>query len=145
MAWEAGCELVEKDSSSICVPVRILVGVPYILETNNSENEGPDSFSFLTLLKGQKIHERPPVIHHSVNGTFSIRHGKWKMIFSSGSGGRQRPVGKPFEKPYQLYDVEKDPTESQNIIEDHQEVAEILTNYLEQIRSTGTSQNFQFN
>ena len=39
------------------------------------------------------------------------------MIFASGSGGRQQPVGKPFQKPFQLYDVEKDPIEAENLIE----------------------------
>lgn len=106
---------------------------------------GADSFSFLPLLKGQKSHERPPVIHHSVNGTFSIRYGKWKMIFADGSGGRQKPVGKPFQKPYQLFDLEKDPSETQNAIDNHSEVAELLTSYLDRIRNSETSKDFSFN
>lgn len=142
--WPGKIKNGTSNSNTICM-TDIFSTIADITESNNSENAGPDSYSFLALLKGQKIHERPPVIHHSVNGTFSIRHGKWKMIFSDGSGGRQKPVGKPFEKPYQLYNVEKDPTENHNVIDDHSEVAEILTNYLEQIRSTETNQNFKFN
>ena len=115
-----------------------------ITDIGYGEDAGEDSFSFTETMLGAKTHERPPIIHHSVNGTFSIRHGTWKMIFSSGSGGRQKPVGKPFEKPYQLYDVENDPFESQNVIGDHPDVAEILTNYLDQIQNSGTSKKFEF-
>ncbi len=110
-----------------------------------SKDAGADSYSFLSLLQGQKSHERPPVIHHSINGTFSVRYGKWKMIFAEGSGGRQKPVGKPFQEPYQLYNIEKDPSETQNVIEDHADVAALLANYLEQIRSNGSSKEFSFN
>ncbi len=67
------------------------------------------------------------------------------MIFADGSGGRQKPVGKPFQKPYQLYDLERDPSETQNIIENHADVAVLLTNYLDQIRSNESSKEFKFN
>ena len=90
-------------------------------------------------VQGKQEIERPPVIHHSVNGTFSIRHGKWKLIFSDGSGGRQKPVGKPFQEPYQLFDMIADPSETQNVLEQYPEVVKILTGYLDSIRASGTS------
>ena len=34
----------------------------------------------------------------------------------SGSGGREKPKGKPFEKPFQLFNVADDPNESNNLI-----------------------------
>jgi arylsulfatase A-like enzyme len=103
---------------------------------------GSDSFSFYKLLKGEQDHLRPPIIHHSVNGTFSIRHGKWKMIFSDGSGGRQKPTGQPFSKPYQLYNMDQDPAEERNVIADHQEVKEILNSYLDQMIKNEGDFNF---
>jgi len=132
------------NGNAICI-TDIFSTIAEIAGLEYSEEAGEDSFSLVQTILATKTHKRPPLIHHSANGTFSIRHGKWKMIFSNGSGGRQKPVGKPFLKPYQLYEIEKDPSESQNVIEDHPEVAEILTNYLEQIRNTGTSKNFIFN
>jgi hypothetical protein len=59
------------------------------------------------------------------------------MVFGSGSGGRQKPVGKPFEKPYFLFDLETDPSETTNLIERHPEIAEQLTEKFEAIRQGG--------
>ncbi|MCK5705549.1 MAG: sulfatase-like hydrolase/transferase, partial [Cyclobacteriaceae bacterium] len=131
------------NGSTICL-TDIFSTIADITDITYAEDEGEDSFSFKKSLLKKDADQRPPVIHHSVNGTFSIRHGKWKMIFAEGSGVRQKPVGKPFEKPYQLFEVEKDASERDNVIEDHPEVAEILTNYLQQIRE-GTSKGFKRN
>ncbi len=87
--------------------------------------EAVDSYSLLPLLRGQP-HRRPPIIHHSANAMFSIRDGRWKLILGNGSGGRERPRGKPFAKPYQLFDLAEDPTESRNLMADHPEVAHRL-------------------
>ena len=73
---------------------------------------------------------RAPVIHHSSNGTFSLRDGKWKMIFGNGSGGREKPIGKPFEKPYFLFDLENDPSETNNVIDEFPGIAEGLEGQL---------------
>ncbi len=104
------------------------------------DNAAEDSFSILQLLYGRDWPKpRGPVIHHSSNGTFSLREDKWKMVFGSGSGGRQKPVGKPFEKPYSLFDLESDPSETTNVIERFPEIAERLTKRLEAIRQSGRS------
>ena len=104
-------------------------------------DDGADSFSFVSLIEGESDHQRPPVIHHSVNGTFSIRQGKWKMILSDGSGGRQKPVGKPFAQPYQLFDMENDPSEKINVYNEKPDVVEILTEQYEQIFESGSSKS----
>ena len=85
------------------------------------------------LLEG-KDWVRTPVIHHSANGTFFLRDGKWKMVFSNGSGGREKPVGKPFQKPYSLFNLENDPSERTNLIDVHPDIAEQLEKKLAQIR-----------
>ena len=103
-------------------------------------NAGEDSFSLVPLLQGRKPPiPRTPVVHHSGSGMFSLREGKWKMVFGNGSGGRQRPRGKPFEKPYFLFDLEQDPSETTNVIEAHPEIARRLTERLETIRNSGRS------
>ncbi|UCD50686.1 MAG: arylsulfatase [Phycisphaerales bacterium] len=103
-------------------------------------NAAEDSFSLVPLLQGRKPPTpRAPVIHHSGSGMFSLREGKWKMVFGNGSGGRQRPRGKPFEKPYFLVDLEQDPLETTNVIEAHPEIAQRLTERLETIMDSGRS------
>ncbi len=104
------------------------------------EDSAEDSFSLLPLWKGDGLtKQRMPVIHHSSNGTFALREGKWKLVFGSGSGGRQKPVGKPFEEPYFLFDLEADPSETRNVIEQYPEIARELTEKLKSIRQEGRS------
>ena len=61
------------------------------------------------------------------------------MVFGNGSGGREKPTGRPFKKPYTLFDLENDPAETTNVIEQHPEVAQRLTEKLETIRQSGRS------
>ena len=83
--------------------------------------------------------QRAPVIHHSSRGMFSLREGKWKMVFGSGSGGRETPPGKPFEEPYFLFDMEKDPSESKNVLAQFPDVAKLMTEKLNTLRNNGRS------
>jgi arylsulfatase A len=89
-----------------------------------------DSVSFLPALSGQPIQStRKGVIHHSVSGHFAYRQGKWKLILAKGSGGwsapKEREVGADAPQA-QLYDMEKDPREQNNLYLSHPEVAEML-------------------
>ncbi|NRB73986.1 MAG: arylsulfatase [Verrucomicrobiales bacterium] len=98
------------------------------------ENEAEDSISLIPLLTAEGEWQRPPVVHHSFSGMFAIRDGDWKLIAGNGSGGRENPKGKAFERPYQLYNLKQDPSETKNLIEQHPEIAERLEGDLEQIR-----------
>ncbi|MBI1353121.1 MAG: sulfatase-like hydrolase/transferase [Acidobacteria bacterium] len=98
-----------------------------------------DSFSLLPLLTGKGEFSRAPVIHHSSAGMFALRDGKWKFIAGNGSGGRQKPLGKPFERPYQLYDLSEDVGEMHNRIEQVPDVAQRMEKELDRLRSAGRS------
>ena len=100
-----------------------------------------DSFSFLAQLKGRKrpVMPRAPVIHHSSGGMFAIRDGRWKLVLGNGSGGRAKPRGAPFEKPYQLFDLSADIGERKNVIAEHAEVAGRLEQAVADLRSRGRS------
>ena len=67
---------------------------------------------------------------------FAIRKDNWKMIFGNGSGARTKPVGEPFKQPFQLYDLENDLEESNNLINSDKEIAEKLQNKLFEIKGT---------
>jgi arylsulfatase A-like enzyme len=111
-----------------------------ILDAGPAADAAPDSFSLWPLMQGRTWETpRAPVVHHSVAGMFAIRDGKWKLILGNGSGGRAQPKGKPFEKPYQLYDLSADVAETTNLIDDHSEIAERLERRLESMRESGTS------
>jgi arylsulfatase A-like enzyme len=108
------------------------------------DNAGEDSVSNLPLWLGQETGEpiREAVVHHSVNGSFSIRKGKWKLELCPGSGGWSYP--KPGEEPpgsppVQLYDLENDIGERQNLCDAFPEVVESLRSLLKTYVETGRS------
>lgn len=97
----------------------------------------------------EKEQTRTELIHQSIDGSLSIREGKWKLEMCAGSGGWSYPVlGKDdFSNlpKYQLYDLSNDIKESHNVIEDHPEVFKhlkaLLTKQIKEGRSTkGTIQ-----
>lgn len=101
---------------------------------------GEDSFSTLPLMLGRTPPApRAPVVHHSSNGTFAVRDGKWKLILSSGSGGREKPAGKPFSKPYRLFDMAADPSETTDLAGKNPAIVRRLTKVLESMRQRGRS------
>jgi arylsulfatase A-like enzyme len=100
----------------------------------------PDSFSVWPLMQGKdQAQPRAPIVHHSAAGMFAIRDGNWKLILGNGSGGRANPRGKPFQRPYQLYDVGEDIGETRDLIEQHPDIARRLEQPLEKIRTFGAS------
>lgn len=115
-----------------------------ILGTALPETAAEDSFSFLTALTGAGAGPvRKSVVHHSVNGSFAIREGKWKLALCPGSGGWSPPrPGKDDTSslpPVQLYDMDSDVGEQRNAQPEHPEIANRLTQQLEKIVSDGRS------
>ena len=94
----------------------------------------PDSFSLLPAFEGKPWRRAQPVIHHSANGMFAIRDGKWKLVLGNGSGGRERPSGKPFRQPYQMFDLAKDIAERDDVLQENSVVAKRLERDTETIR-----------
>lgn len=112
------------------------------------DNAGEDSVSNLCLWKGENKPVREATVHHSINGSFSIRQGQWKLELCPGSGGwsaprpGEEPAGSP---PIQLYDLTMDIGERHNVQGDHPAIVEslrkLLTQYVVDGRSTpGTPQ-----
>jgi arylsulfatase A-like enzyme len=98
--------------------------------------KSPDSFSFLSNAfadREQNHQGRPHVINHSSGGMFAIRKGDWKLVLGDGSGGRQKPKGKPFQKPYHLFNLKSDIGETNNVAEQFPEIERELTDAFEKI------------
>ena len=97
---------------------------------------GEDSVSFLPELLGKPNAPRAAVVHHSIQGRFAIRDGKWKLCLCAGSGGWS--TGGRTESP-QLYDMAADPGESKNLASTQPEVVTRLTQRLESFVADGRS------
>jgi arylsulfatase A-like enzyme len=105
---------------------------------------GEDSVSFLTALFGKPIEStRKGVIHHSISGHFGYREGKWKLILAQGSGGWTSPKENQVDSKApeaQLYNMEEDPSEQNNLYLEHPKLAQLLltqlTSDIERGRST---------
>jgi arylsulfatase A-like enzyme len=113
-----------------------------ILGAKLPANAGEDSVSLLPALLGRAtapLHEA--VVFHSINGSFAIRQGRWKLELCPDSGGWSVP--KPGSKeaaglpPIQLYDMNKDVGERANEYQEHPEVVAQLTKLLEQYVAAG--------
>jgi arylsulfatase A-like enzyme len=108
-----------------------------ITEYEIAENEAEDSYSFLSILKKatKQNKARESIIHHSINGSFAIRKGDWKLIMCPGSGGWSKPVPSeaikdPTLPEFQLYNLLYDPSERRNSVLEHPELASELKSLL---------------
>lgn len=137
--WPARIKANSKCTETVCLTDLFATAAEISGGTLDS-NTAPDSFSLLPLLTGNTwTTPRAPVIHHSVAGMFSIRSGDWKLVLGNGSGGREDPKGKPFQKPYQLYNLAQDVGETNDVIDAHPQIAQKLEQQFESIRESGRS------
>ena len=121
-----------------------------IVDADLPDAAGEDSVSNLPVWQGKPMHTslREATVHHSIDGSFSLRKGRWKLEMCAGSGGWSQP--RPGEEckglpPIQLYDLDADIGERRNLCDARPDVVEelkaLLTQYVENGRSTpGTKQ-----
>lgn len=109
------------------------------------ENAAEDSYDLLPILTDSDYATplREATIHHSVNGSFAIRSGKWKLLFCPGSGGWSYPTpqeAKAQNLPaVQLYDLETDAAEATNLAAQYPKVVDSLTQLMQTIVDNGRS------
>lgn len=115
-----------------------------ILQVTLPDNAAEDSVSILPALLGRDHAPlREAIVHHSINGSFSIRQGKWKLAFCPGSGGWSSP--RPGQQDtsklplVQLFDLEANIGEARNVQAGHPEVVARLTALMEKYARDGRS------
>ncbi|MGE3779214.1 MAG: arylsulfatase [Pirellulaceae bacterium] len=115
-----------------------------ILKRPLPDQAGEDSVSFLPALRGDATEPlREAVVHHSINGSFAIRQGPWKLAVCPGSGGWSMPrPGRDDTRQLpevQLFHVEQDIGETTNLQDRHPDVVARLTQLLEKYVADGRS------
>jgi arylsulfatase A-like enzyme len=106
-----------------------------IIEKPLPKGAAEDSVSLLPALLGRtKEPLRQTLIHHSVNGSFAIRQGRWKLLLTPDSGGWSAPKPGSSEAKVlpstQLYDMSADVHEAKNLQSEHPEIVSRLTRLL---------------
>ncbi|MDW7692909.1 arylsulfatase [Flammeovirgaceae bacterium SG7u.111] len=115
------------------------------------DSEAEDSYSMLPLITGENDDEiREYIIHHSINGSFAIRQGDWKLCVCPGSGGWSYPRPQDIKKEeldlptMQLYNLKEDIGETNNLVEEYPAKAAELKAALKKIILDGRSTSGQF-
>ena len=142
--WPDGIDAGRVCDETVC-QVDLLATCAQIVGETLEDCAGEDSLSNLSLWQGGRLDttRREATVHHSFDGSFSIRQGRWKLEFCPGSGGwswpkpGQEPEGSP---PIQLYDLDADIGERANVCSEHPDLVahltELMTTYVRNGRST---------
>lgn len=118
--------------------------VDYKLPPNSAE----DSFNLLPLLLDDKTNIREYLLTQTISLNLAIRKGHWKYLDHPSSGGNNYnqkrlkpllPPGFDNKAPVQLYNLEKDPRELENLYLKHPEIVKELKAKLEQFKQSGRS------
>jgi len=142
--WPRAIKAGSVCNETICL-TDLMATAAEIVDYKLPDNAGEDSVSILPALRGDKYKKplRQATVHHSANGSFSIRQGRWKLELCPGSGGwsKPRPNSKEAKKlpRIQLYDLRSDVGETTNLHDKHPEVVERLTKLLEKYKKQGFS------
>ncbi len=141
--WPAAVKAGTQSNQTICL-TDLLSTAAELAGAKVAADAGEDSFSFTAALQGKsKGSVRQSIVHHSLNGTFAVRIGDWKLIEGNlGSGGFSAPrVVKPEDgKPAgQLYNLKEDASETNNLWDEHPQIVERLLAELNRTRESGRS------
>ncbi|MEZ6070954.1 MAG: arylsulfatase [Pirellulales bacterium] len=140
--WPGEVPAASVCDETVCL-TDVMATVAAVVGQSLPEDAAEDSFDLLPALL-DKPHEtiRDATIHHSINGTFAVRVGPWKLIDGLGSGGFTSPQSvEPSDggPRGQLYNLAEDPTESNNLYLDRPDIVAQLTAVLNDVRDKGFS------
>ncbi|QIP12971.1 arylsulfatase [Spirosoma aureum] len=137
-SWPGNIKPGRQTSNTICL-TDLLATFATITHQKIPASAAQDSFDFSTVLTNNAPVNptRQSIIHHSINGMFALRKGKWKYIEGKGSGGWSEDNSPTADLQAQLYDLETDPTESKNVIKSFPDIARNLDSELQKQKKSG--------
>ncbi len=117
----------------------VLATFAQIIGTELPRNAGEDSVSFLPVLRAQDPASplREATVLDSWRGVKAVRQGPWKLILGEGSGGFANEIRG--DAPVQLYNLDSDPQEQNNLHAEHPELVSRLRSLLERYQREGRS------
>jgi arylsulfatase A-like enzyme len=115
----------------------LLATLADIFDAELTDHAGEDSFSLVSLFKGEDQPVRDTSVSCSVKGTPSFRLDNWKYIAAPGSGGWGK--GGDQSQPVQLYNLADDLGESKNLAAAHPERLAQMQARFEELITKGRS------
>ncbi len=124
--------------------VDLLATIAKIAEAPLPDGAGPDSVPLPGVLLGKHEQGRPRLVQQGT-GKLALRRGSWKYI-PAGSypewafakhNDPESPIATPMPPPDQalLFNLEKDPDESNNVIDQHPAIAREMASLLDTLRN----------
>jgi arylsulfatase A-like enzyme len=121
-----------------------------VVDAELPDGAAEDSHDFLPVLLGKQGNEpvRRDTLHQTISLALAIRRGPWKYLDHRGSGGNNYSRGglaqfalpeKAPEAPGQLYHLDTDPGETDNLYFKHPEIVDELKSQLERYKQSGRS------
>ena len=141
--WPGHVQAGSKSDRLLCL-TDVLATCAAVVGAKVPDTAAEDSVRFLPALRGQADTRHDiAVVHHSINGSFAIREGNWKLALCPGSGGWSAPrpgVHDTSKMPLvQLFNLADDIGEKTNLQDKHPEIVERLTKLLEKYVGDGRS------
>ena len=128
-------------SNALVGQIDFIATVAELTQVSLPAKMAEDSQSFLPVLLGKQTTARQTIISQSIHGSFAIRDGAWKLILCPGSGGWSDPKpGSKEEKglpAFQLYNLEQDPGEKDNLEAKYPERVQQMKAALEKMIADG--------
>ncbi len=143
MRWPAQIPAGITCDDTVCL-VDLMATLSQIVDFDMPDDAAEDSFSNLPVWRGEALSKplRAATVHHSINGSFSIRRGRWKLEMCAGSGGWSFPKPGPDCEglpDIQLYDLEADIGERENVYDQHPHVVAEMKGLLRGLILSGRS------
>ena len=144
VTWPGKVQPGAQSDNIVCL-TDLFATLAEILDNKLNPGEAPDSYSFLSALtnKATSPQKRGSIIHHSLNGDFSIREGDWKYIDAKGHGGFTLIKEFVPDDSIQLYNIANDPYEKSNIFNEYPEKVNELKTLLEKYKEDGYSREIK--
>ena len=142
--WPNRIEAGSSSDETICL-TDLLKTCAAINDVNLTSLAGEDSYNILPALVGDNLDSpiREATIATAGNGAFSVRQGRWKLELTGSTGGygniAEEEVIEQGLPSVQLYDLENDIGETNNLYAEYPDVINRLTALLEGYRASGRS------
>lgn len=126
--WPSGIKTPDRLVTDLVCQTDLLATLADILDVKLPDDAGEDSQSFYATLKNAEAeHRRVPLVHHAMSGRFAIRDANWKLVMPHGNSKAE------------LYDLQGDPSERRNVIDQHGDLAAQMQSKLTRIVRQGRS------